>query len=421
MSQQSLSVGGNIRAWLLGWVDSNEWPLLPPRWWRGTAPEREIWLLRGLARRRMAAALVQRQGWARTITQMLVWPAWATIKVTRHVRMHARQLYPTRPAWSAWLEIYWLLLAYNIRLSDQVSNSLAWPENRRQVRLCMICRELQSLLIVIHAERQGYPGIEDKLGFARFCADHGVPSAVIVAQSGVMPPAAWPARDLIFKPASLGKGEGVERLRRNETGWLDKTGNPVGPENLAAWTKARVGEAGWVLQVFLRNAESWRSYTTGALATCRVVTARRRPGAEPEVLTMFARFPLHNDTVDNLAAGGLGAGVDPTTGRLTRGGVWMGDLRAHVTHPKSGAQIEGAELPGWRPLVTVALAAHRAAGAWWAIGWDVALTEDGPVIIEANLHWAVPFHQPLGATFLPEILRASLGEGYEKLKIAATA
>lgn len=418
MSQRHAGILEKVRTGLLGWLDSNEWPLMPPRWWRGTAAEREIWRLRQLARRRMAAALAQRQGRARTLMQMLVWPVWAMIKVTGHVRAHARQLYPARPAWSVWLETYWVLVAYNIRLSDQVACSLAWPENRRSVRLCVVCRELQTLLVMAHAQLRGYPNIEDKIGFARFCREHAVPSAQVVAQYGDTATASWPMRDLIFKPANLGKGEGVERLRHTGTRWRDEAGNDVGPDNLAAWAAARTGGEGWVLQVFLRNAASWQPYTTGALATSRVVTARRQAQAEPEVLTMYARFPLENETVDNLAAGGLGAGVDLATGRLTRGGVWMGDLRARKIHPKTGAQIEGVELPGWRQLVATALAAHRAAGDWSSIGWDMALTEDGPVVIEANLHWAAPFHQPLGATFLPELLRAALGEDYGKLKMA---
>ncbi len=55
-----------------------------------------------------------------------------------------------------------------------------------------------------------------------------------------------------------------------------------------------------------------------------------------------------------------------------------------TAHPQSGEQIAGFELPHWAQVTTEAVRAHRLVPFPRTLGWDVAIDERGPVILEVN-------------------------------------
>ena len=54
----------------------------------------------------------------------------------------------------------------------------------------------------------------------------------------------------------------------------------------------------------------------------------------------------------------------------------------HPVRPE--VQIKGRVLPHFREALEVARRAHEASGAFVIIGWDIALTPNGPVLVEGN-------------------------------------
>src|SRR5262249_8226266 len=54
------------------------------------------------------------------------------------------------------------------------------------------------------------------------------------------------------------------------------------------------------------------------------------------------------------------------------------------THPVTGAQITGRKLPLWDEVLDLARRAHEAFGDQVAIGWDIAILDDGPSLVEGN-------------------------------------
>ena len=53
-------------------------------------------------------------------------------------------------------------------------------------------------------------------------------------------------------------------------------------------------------------------------------------------------------------------------------------------HPDTGTLIEGFQLPHWESAKRLVLRAHEALERIAVVGWDVAILEDGPVIVEGN-------------------------------------
>ena len=50
----------------------------------------------------------------------------------------------------------------------------------------------------------------------------------------------------------------------------------------------------------------------------------------------------------------------------------------------AGAAITGTKLPQWDEVRELAARAHRAFSDRVLVGWDIAITPDGPVIVEGN-------------------------------------
>jgi len=260
--------------------------------------------------------------------------------------------------------------------------------------------------------RGGRRAFVDKREFEAWCAEHGFPAARTLATlapgGGAPPPATLPLADLFSKPADLAGGRGAARWRYLGP---DRYAGADGAERTATELLTELGRQAAELarpvlvQECLRNHPDLTALTAGGLCTMRMVTIRP-VGAEPELALAIYRMPVGDAAADNFDQGGLAAGVDVATGRL--GPAMRKDatqLAARVErHPTTGAPIAGHPIPCWAEAVELVRRAHRAAAATVPIaGWDLAITDRGPVLVEANNVPGInlmqmPLDTPLGET-----------------------
>lgn len=405
-----------VRRFLSHWFDSNEFPWLWPYPWKLTASEQRVRILRFKATRILRQQRVAYQGWPRTLSQAAAWPFVSLIKIWQDIPPGLSVKRSLNLFLNKWVMLMW----HHIRLSDQLDLCLEQPTNRRRIRSFIPCRELQAINTLCMRHEPGWPHIETKISFARFCQQHALPTPATLAASdpSIVTEAEWPRRDLFLKPADQGKGKGMETLRYQPSCdvWQNRTGDIITPQNLTAYAAKVYAGGPWLLQPRLRNGAAWRNFTTHALCTARVVTGLNPTDGEPVFISGFIRFPFKEAEVDNLSAGGIGAGVMGPTGIMTHGFSWVGQIGMYSTHPETGARFEGEALSQWPELVELALKAHRTAAGWMTIGWDVTVSENGPVLIEANLNWGVPFHEPLTETPFINLLQSAFGPCFEGLR-----
>ena len=167
------------------------------------------------------------------------------------------------------------------------------------------------------------------------------------------------------------------------------------------WTPSQLDEHlrdargdGYLVQARLRNHERLRGLVGETLSTVRVVTFVDRTTVT--VLRATARLPLTDGGIDNFGAGNLAAPVNLETGVLGPASR-LHDRAAYPRHPRTGGAIAGFALPHWRSVADVLTRAALALRPLHAIGWDVALTEGGPFVVEANRSWGVDLvQQPQG-------------------------
>jgi Sugar-transfer associated ATP-grasp len=104
----------------------------------------------------------------------------------------------------------------------------------------------------------------------------------------------------------------------------------------------------------------------------------------PMLLRASWKIPSGETVADNFwRSGNMLGGIDVETGRVTR--VLRrtpNGTEVVTTHPKSGASFEGLTFPEWDRMREVVLQGCTALPSCHFQGWDVALTDRGPVLVE---------------------------------------
>lgn len=226
-----------------------------------------------------------------------------------------------------------------------------------------------------------------------------------------------PAR-LILKPRGGRKGRNIMRidLRADDAGSISVAADG-GEMSLAAFLETLPDDAfgdydgtyhGWLVQECLRQQEFLDRINPHTVNSMRVVTFIAADGSI-DVHLAALRLGRAGGVADNWDRGGLSVGIDVRTGVLGQGvskprygGAWTS------THPDTGERFEGEQLPDWPRVLELCRRAAAAFSGIRAIGWDVASTPEGPVIIEGNATWGLPVVQVHTSGYLTEEIRAEL-------------
>jgi hypothetical protein len=141
---------------------------------------------------------------------------------------------------------------------------------------------------------------------------------------------------------------------------------------------------GYLFQKFLPPHPAIQAICGDRLATVRVVTLTR--DGEPGILRACWKIPSGANLADNYwRAGNLLAQIDVLTGRTLRAMSGTGlEWTPHSAHPDTNAPLVGVDIPCWPELTRTALEAARLMQHMPLIGFDVAVSESGPVIVEMN-------------------------------------
>jgi hypothetical protein len=204
--------------------------------------------------------------------------------------------------------------------------------------------------------------------------------------------------DLVVKPSDSGTGTGLRVVERRGKLLVDAEG-AITPQELWRALREQSEFACFVVQERIRNHPGLAEVAPSrALHTIRLATIVPSSG-RPEVGQAVIRLGLGGGLVDNFGDGSSGnayAEIDAGTGRL--GPLHMaaphgcGFVRTPVV-PATGARLEGWRLPFWDEARDLALDAARRFLPVRSIGWDIAIAEAGPVIVEANRVWT-PYPSP---------------------------
>lgn len=144
-----------------------------------------------------------------------------------------------------------------------------------------------------------------------------------------------------------------------------------------------VGDTVYILQPAEGN-HPFLARFTGGLATVRVCLLVTRDGSKAPFALI--KLPRGGNTSDHhWKDGNLACGVDPRTGVIlracTRDPLGTTD---YTEHPDTGARLVGETLPMWDDVMGLALACSEIFAPVRYQSVDVAITPNGPMLIEIN-------------------------------------
>lgn len=146
-----------------------------------------------------------------------------------------------------------------------------------------------------------------------------------------------------------------------------------------------LGNGKWVIQKKYSSHSSLQRINSSALNTTRIVTVMS-PGG-PVYLCGFQGFATGGATSDSWQHGSIYVGIDVENTCLKGVGITSVQDKREGTmtkHPDSGILFKGYKIPYLKEAITLCIEAHRLFYFSFIIGWDVAITDDGPLILEAN-------------------------------------
>lgn len=173
---------------------------------------------------------------------------------------------------------------------------------------------------------------------------------------------------IIYKPLSSSCGAGVTVFDVNDNNINDVYSHlselPIG-----------------VVEGYLIQHPAVSKYSRNAVNTVRVVTVLDND----EVNLLYAAFRMAggDSVVDNFHSGGVIAIVDTNTGEVVTDAF---DLTGNVyeQHPTTGEKVKGFKLPYWNEITDLIKKAGKVVDGVGYVGWDIAITGTGPVLIEGN-------------------------------------
>lgn len=154
--------------------------------------------------------------------------------------------------------------------------------------------------------------------------------------------------------------------------------------------KRAVSGGRYILQNVVEQHKLINKINPSCINTIRIITIRGKSGAI-NVFAASLRLGVKADSyVDNRASGGMAVGITED-GKLKKYGFQHVEFGGKSEkHPVTGIVFEGYQLPYWEEVVALVKKAHKCFRGIQSIGWDVAITPTGPILIEGNDNWEIP-------------------------------
>lgn len=332
------------------------------------------------------------------IAMVAGWPFGALIAAVRALRQ-MREHHQTPHGLPVLLDMYWLALRHSIPPLEYSLYRFNDPRRRSEMHHYVYWNDLPGLAALNAKLGADNDDVQNKNRFARTCSERGFPhvETLAVFDRGRQIAPATPFVPIVpllwVKALRLKGGAGSTKWTKDGENYRDTEGLTLSAAELID----RFREQDCIVQPFIENHPVIQRLSNGALASFRIVTGinERR---EAEYVASQLILP-HGARKTSVA--GIICSIASDSGRIDRAALPDGTPVTH--HPDTNLPFAGTDLPFWRESIALVCRAHAASFEKFVfLGWDVAVTKDGPALLETNSGWGAIFHQmldsPLGHT-----------------------
>jgi hypothetical protein len=184
------------------------------------------------------------------------------------------------------------------------------------------------------------------------------------------------SKEIIAKPADCGSGgKQIEIFEKKEGGYYSRN------KKLSYEMISKAFNRDWIFQEVISNIPLLAEAHPNSINSLRVITLF----TEKEPLILYAILKMGNNSArtDNAHTEGIYVGVDLSTGRLFDK-AYDENLNEFYEHPLTKFKFPGKVIPNFSEVITISKKAALLFPETKIIGWDIALTNNGPIILEGN-------------------------------------
>lgn len=160
-----------------------------------------------------------------------------------------------------------------------------------------------------------------------------------------------------------------------------------------------------IFESVIVQTKQMSSFNPSSVNTIRFMTTLF-PNGEARIIATFMKIGRVGHCVDNAGAGGnVDACIDVNTGIICNTVEFNGfrNTKRIKNHPDTNVLIEGVMIENWESIKKEVIRFQQAFPFVKAAGWDIALTDCGPIIIEVNDMWDRTGQLFIGRGWKPEI------------------
>lgn len=184
--------------------------------------------------------------------------------------------------------------------------------------------------------------------------------------------------DGFCKPFDGIRGEGAFALRV-EDGQPVVNGSPATLDEVRARLTGR-----FLLQERMTQHPALARFHPASVNALRVITVLEAGTAR--LFSTHLRVGAHGEPTNSVGVGGgFAVAIDPASGCVVGDGLTRDGFRP--SHPDTDVRFDGCEIPFFHDAVALACRLHEDIRHLHSVGWDVAISPEGPVFIEGNDNW----------------------------------
>lgn len=176
--------------------------------------------------------------------------------------------------------------------------------------------------------------------------------------------------DFMVKPLDGSCGIGIRKLKTSAFESAEAAYN-------ALWKS----DGNALLEELIDQHPAVAAMYPGSVNTVRAVTLLKNGKAH--VITACFRLGNNGNHVDNLNSGGMVVPVDEKTGHITLCAMDK-EKKVYACHPTTGVAIQGFTFPNWDEAMNMVKEAALKIPQIGYMGWDIAFTTNGPILVEGN-------------------------------------
>lgn len=186
------------------------------------------------------------------------------------------------------------------------------------------------------------------------------------------------AKRLFCKPSSWGSGgKGILSYELSNKHYLDDKGKKLNFKYLK-----EISKNDWIIQEGIQNDEEISKIYKYSVNSFRVLTYFM-PEYGAKAIYCILKFGNNKAITDNAHTGGVYVRINMENGELFDT-AYDEDLREYKFHPLTGHKFVGTKIKGVKKIIETAELLGNKLPNLTFIGWDIAITPTGPVVLEGN-------------------------------------